>query len=91
MGVGSRCPGRSGDVAVLAAVADEGLAGAGPAAGGMVGDPAGERRAAACAVLGWLSFFRSTALAEGAKHAELAKALTCLAPLAGDPAVPGYP
>jgi hypothetical protein len=31
-----------GDVAVLTAVADEGLAEAGPAAGDMVGDPAGD-------------------------------------------------
>jgi hypothetical protein len=46
-----------------------------------------DRRTTACVVLGRLHFFRSTALAAAAKRAELAKALTFLAPLAGNPAV----
>ncbi|WP_410615872.1 CHAT domain-containing protein [Amycolatopsis sp. lyj-109] len=46
-----------------------------------------DRRTTACAVLGRLHFFRSTALAAAAQRTELAKALTFLAPLAGNPGV----
>lgn len=46
-----------------------------------------DRQTTARVVLGRLHFFRSTALAAEAKHAELARALTFFAPLAGNPAV----
>ncbi|MGW3961515.1 CHAT domain-containing protein [Amycolatopsis sp. NPDC005003] len=46
-----------------------------------------EQSTAARVVLGRLHFFRAAALAEEAKHAELARALTFLAPLSGNPAV----
>lgn len=45
------------------------------------------RRPTACLVLGWLYFFRCAVLTTDAKHAELARALTFLIPVAGNPAL----
>ena len=45
------------------------------------------RQTTACVVLGWLHFFRCACLATAARQAQMARALTFLAPVADNPAV----